>query len=98
MKRFEICITAHTHESMVMISDNKFYADNISGISFHKTTKPFLGWLKTYYPLIDWVIDDGDDNNDSTYVQYVAYTEGKENMDNYILADLMEIDENGYVK
>lgn len=98
MKRFEICITAHTQEEMVLISDHKFYADNVGSICFNNTDKPFLGWLKTYYPLIDWTFDDGVDNNGTTYIQYVAYTEGKENMDNYILADLMEIDENGYVK
>ena len=44
---------------------------------------------KAVMPLTDWDIDDGDDNNGTTYCQYVAYTDGS----SYMLASWNEIDE-----
>ena len=48
---------------------------------------PFLNFLKRNFPLFAWDYDDGDDNYETAYSQYVAYTEG-ENTGNYVLATL----------
>ena len=49
---------------------------------------PFLNWLDYNFPLIDWEFDDGFDTCSTGYCQYAAYTEGIENIGNYVLATL----------
>lgn len=53
------------------------------------SNKPFSNWLKENFPLLEWKLDDGEDNRDTDYCQYVAdICEG-----GYMLASLQHIED-----
>lgn len=91
MAKFIFNISAHvsSNNGNENIMDVFVMETNVNNTLLINDDKPVLQMAKAVMPLTDWDIDDGDDNNGTTYCQYVAYTDGN----NYLLASWNEIDE-----
>lgn len=91
MAKFIFNISAHvsSNNGNENIMDVFVMETNVNNTLLINDDKPVLQMAKAVMPLTDWDIDDGDDNNGTTYCQYVAYTDGS----SYMLASWNEIDE-----
>lgn len=94
MRKFQILITANTKNDSVLIYHETITLNEEQAergfTAYPGQRHPFRSWLKSYMPLNDWQLDDGEDTDGSTYCQYVDYT--GTDMDKYLLAAWNEID------
>lgn len=88
MAKFNFLITAH------IVNDNTddvmvIYSREMSTHPYEGSYRPIWCKAKELVSCAMWQLDDGEDNGDTNYCQYVAYTDG----DSYLLAAWNEIDE-----
>lgn len=87
-----LTITAHIvdepcEDDSMVLHYRTIPASDRGDILDEQSPKPFFDYLMQAFPLFKWLPDDGEDEFYTTYIQYVAYTEGKVG-GNYVLANL----------
>ena len=91
MATYNFTITAHIFKDDINTDAMTIYSRDSHTRPYPESLRPIWCKCKELVSCALWQLDDDDDNADTDYCQYVAYTDPATN--NYLLATFTKIDE-----